>query len=731
VLTLILAAMGIFIVTRLVANSFEERLKNQLLEAGRVVSDEVVNRERFRLEIERVVVNTIGVANALANRNTAELEELVFPIIANARAIDSIVLVDTQGKEVIRFQRDVTSPGGFVDTTESSHLDFSEWPSMRQVLDNPEGNKETQLARDLKTGELIIYTIGSVRNEEGTVGAALIGTYLGNEITYLRSLALAQLVLFDENGQVIATTFGLSNREITQVFRVFTPERYQQVVRAQEVTLLDQVALPVEEETGNQVTVRDRNYRLAYAPFVLRNRVYGVYAVALATNFITETTNRSQMLLVTLFTAGAVGVFIIGSIIARRISRPILQLVQTSQVIASGNLSQRSGLKGEDEIGFLATTFDDMTARLQYLLKLQEEEASKLNAILNSIADGVIVQDLKGDVLIINPAAKAILEKLGQNLIPTSVPGQEIATRAEIEAQTSALLEHLADLEFREIDRFEVGRYVLSALSAPVITPDQVDLGAVVVLRDITREVESERLKDEFITSISHELKTPLTAIKGYNSLLKMMLEMSPPDEMDERQLSIVNTMEKELTDLDNLIQAMLDLSQIDAGELGVDQEPVDLSALVEEEALNWTAKMEDRELEFVTHVPDEPIWVTGDQNRLTRVMYNLIKNAHDYTLPGGKVEVSIKRENGRARVDVADSGVGIADEDQRFLYTRFFRAIHSEDMYEVSGAGLGLYMSKAIVEAHNGEMWMKSKLNEGSTFSFALPVADEDELEK
>jgi signal transduction histidine kinase len=207
-----------------------------------------------------------------------------------------------------------------------------------------------------------------------------------------------------------------------------------------------------------------------------------------------------------------------------------------------------------------------------------------------------------------------------------------------------------------------------------------------------------------------------------------MILEMKPAGQVEERQLSIVKTMEKELTDLDNLIQAMLDLSQIDAGELGVDHEPLDLSALVRTEAENWTDKMAARELEFTTDLPDEPIWVEGDHNRLTRVLYNLIKNAHDYTLPGGKVEISIKRENGQAQVEIADNGVGIAEEDQPFLYTRFFRAIHDQDTYEVSGAGLGLYMSKAIVEAHRGQLWMKSRLHEGSIVSFALPVIEPDE---
>lgn len=733
VLTVILAAMGIFIVTRLVANSFEDRLKNQLLEAGRVVSDEVVNRERFRLEIERAVVNTIGVPEAIVERDVKSLESLISPIIANSKGIDSIVIVDTQSHELIRFHRD---QDGFVVTSPDKGLDYSDWPIVQQILANPDGQKEAQLATDPATGQSIVYTVGPVVNNDGVVGAALVGTYLDKELQILQSLALAQLVLFDDTGQVIASTFGLDEVENREAFRVFTPERYRDVLaNSQSVTLLDEVEVSDNQTPdATNVTIRGRDYRLAYAPYILRGRVNGVFAVALATNFITETTGQSRAALIIIFTLGGLLVFGVGYGISRLISRPILQLARTARSIAAGNLEQQTGVKGDDEVGVLAGTFDTMTAELRRLLKIQEEEASKLNAILDSIADGVIVQDLNGEIMITNPAAEEILEKMTDNDRVAFKVGNKTIRQFDDNTDKPLLVKRFAGLEFQNTVRVEVGHQVLSTSSAPVVTPEGKQLGQVVVLRDITREVESEKLKDEFITSISHELKTPLTAIKGYNSLLKMMLEMKPPEgQIGERQLSIVNTMDKELTDLDNLIQAMLDLSQIDAGELGVDREPLDLLALIDEEIQKWSNKLEARDLKLSTHLPNEPVWVAGDHNRLARVLHNLIKNAHDYTLPGGNVEVMVTRKNGKAQVHIKDTGVGITSEDQRFLYTRFFRAIHDESTYEVSGAGLGLYTSKAIVEAHDGEMWMKSEVNQGSTFSFALPVINHntDEIDE
>ncbi len=736
-LTLVLAAMGVFIVTQLVAGSFEERLKNQLLSAGQVVSDEVVNRERLRLEIERVVANTIGVADALIDRDIKQLDELISPVIANAKIIDSIIIVDTQAKEVLRFQRVSQGTKVTVKTDANTGLDFSIWPAVTKVLADPKGFKEIQLTIDPELNEYLLYTIGPIQDsEDNVVGAALVGTYLDNEVAVLHELALAQLTLFDREGQILATTFALNENNKAEIFKVFTPQRYQEVLKDKDNTLLDQVQLSSQEGTVVDED-RERGYRIAYAPFVLRGREVGVYAVALSTNFITETTYNSQNWLVALFSVGVVTVFGIGWITSQRIIQPILRLVRTSQAISGGDLNQRTGLKRVDEIGILATAFDDMTDELQRLLQIQKEEASKLNAILNSIADGVIVQDINSQILIMNPAAEAILGDLGQSFVDTAIFQEEEFNPAEqvtATEYTTFFLNSLTGLEFKEAQRFPIGQQVLSALSAPVLTPDGKQLGSVVVLRDITREVESEKLKDEFITSISHELKTPLTAIKGYNTLLKMMLEMNPGDG-NERQISIIKTTEKEVTDLDNIIQAMLDISQIDAGELGVDQVPINLTELIKRESDAWHDKMAERELSFTLTLPDSPVWVEGDHSRLTRVIHNLIKNAHDYTLPEGEVEVFVTQENGQGQVDIIDTGVGIKEEDQRFLFTKFFRAVHEESHFgDVSGVGLGLYTSKAIIEAHNGELWMeKSKVYQGSKFSFALPVIepeifDEDE---
>ena len=719
VLTLLFTAFGIFVVTQLVVVGLEERLKNQLVDAGRIVSDEVVNREELRLETERLVANTEGIAEAVINRDYPQLNDLASPYIANSEDIDSIIIIDTQGKELLLLQRESDAPHALAQTELGSEVSYSSWPAVSKVLSNPDGSvKEIQLGRDPETGQLIIYTVGPINADSGIVGGVMVGTFLSKEIGALHRLALVDLTLFDENTNIIASTLVFNKDQLAEeIFASFTPERYQQVIeqqviQQQKITLLDEVS--VDTSNGPET------YRVAYVPFMLRRRVAGIYAVSLPTNFITEQDGATRNQLIIIFSFGVAAVFGVGYLISQRIVKPILQLVSTSQAIARGDLTQRTGLQREDEIGILANTFDEMTMELQKKTNELEEEASKLNAILTSIADGVLVQDLAGSIVRMNPTAEQILQELEENYLYAPPSPRSNNRAGHHNKQEMSLLDAFTKLEFHEAQRFEMGERVLSALSAPVVANDGERLGSVIVLRDITREVEAERLKDDFITSISHELKTPLTAIKGYLELFQMMT----PNKLNERELSWLMSSDKEVSDLDRLIQKMLDLSQIDAGELGTDAELFDLADLVEQETEKWLEKMVERKLSFEVQTSKTPIWIEGDWDKLSQVIYNLIENAHHYTLPGGEIQVLLKAKNGQAVFEVTDTGVGISTEDQRFLFTRFFRAIHEESTFEISGAGLGLYMSKAFIEAHkDGKIWMESQLNKGSKFYFSLPV--------
>lgn len=366
-------------------------------------------------------------------------------------------------------------------------------------------------------------------------------------------------------------------------------------------------------------------------------------------------------------------------------------------------------------IGYIAWAY-----LIQPIMKAYREEATKLTAILNSIADGVIVQNLAGEIETMNPSAQKIIdETVEAATMPHKI--DEKKQQAQIQARLSSLLSFLTNLRFYQNQDVEIGRRVLSARAAPIVSAEE-EIGSVVVLRDVTAEAEANRLKDDFITTISHELRTPLSVIKGYNDLLKMNASHIDGHYRDNFLQNIKNV-DENIDTLLNLIEQMLDLTQINAGSLGIDHERLDLLEIVKFEADQWRETMTEKALTYQLNLPQDPIWVTGDEDRLLRVMHNLLKNAYSYTLPGGQVEVAIQSMTHQVQVDVRDTGVGITERDKPLIFSRFFRAIHAEHTYEIGGAGLGLFLSRAIIEAHGGRIWFDSEMNKGSTFSFTLPT--------
>jgi signal transduction histidine kinase len=247
--------------------------------------------------------------------------------------------------------------------------------------------------------------------------------------------------------------------------------------------------------------------------------------------------------------------------------------------------------------------------------------------------------------------------------------------------------------------------------------PDGKQLGKVLVLRDITRETEVDRLKDEFIAQISHELRTPLTSIKGYSDLLLRAMGGTA-----DEQRPFLETINRHADTLDELIAGLLDFTQLEAGNLGLRFGPMSMEILVQQVAEKWAERFEEKGIEFSVQV-DGPIpQILGDEGRLRRALDNLVDNAFKFTLEGGEAAVLLGANDHSVTVAVKDTGVGIALEDQAHLFTRFYR-VGLERTVDVRGGGVDLYVTKAIIEGHGGEIWVESELGQGSTFTFTVPL--------
>jgi signal transduction histidine kinase len=260
-------------------------------------------------------------------------------------------------------------------------------------------------------------------------------------------------------------------------------------------------------------------------------------------------------------------------------------------------------------------------------------------------------------------------------------------------------------------------RRALAISSRATVDVDGRATGHVLVYKDVTDLVGALRVKDEFVASVSHELRTPLTSIMGYIDLSLLDGDLGP---RTRRQLEVAR---KNTGRLLRLVNDLLFTAQTDQGHLALDRTLVDLATIVRDSVEEVGERAREADVRLEVELPDLA-WVEGDPLRLGQVVDNLLTNAIKYSLPGGRVEVAMASEDpGSVGLTVRDQGIGISEEDQARLFTRFFRAREVQER-AIQGAGLGLSICKSLVEAHGGSVGVSSVPGGGTTFHVRLPLA-------
>ncbi len=702
-LTLIVAGIGAFIVVNLVTGTLQERFNNQLLDAGRVVAESMVSYEADRLAVLRQIAFTEGVAESIAANNRQTLAEIVPQIMANSPA-DAAVLLDNNGRELFSWQRLNTIPNPTLQA------DFSQIPDVQLVLagyTDEFGDKRAFLA-ETSSGPML-FTAGPVYLADEQVGVVLVGADVRKLVIALTQIAVARVTLYDQDGQVIATTLGDGRENIADLLQE-PPAQYATVRQllqespGQYQVVAENAALNVPLR---QLEILNQHYQLAFGDWRLRNASYGLFSVALPRNFIVNAAATSRDLLNIVFTAATIGVILIGFWVARRIVRPLNRLVDVTTAVTEGDLNQRTGIQRKDEIGTLATTFDAMTERLDERTRQLVAQKSELTAILQSIADGVIVLDNEDNIVTSNPAAQQLLSDLSEGF-----------STGVLNEMRGGRLPDFPATEGEQMRRYEMNGRVLSASSAPVLTPEGSRMGTVMVLRDITREAEADSLKDDFITTMSHELRTPLTVVKVYADLLNRSANGHLPDQ----QHLYLEKILKAGSELEQHIQKMISISEIQAGTLNLKRENFSFTALVHQITNRWQPPMAQKGIHFSVEQPAHELTIHGDSDRLQWAIDNLIENALNYTPAGNSVRLEVYEQGNSVCLDVIDSGIGIAAADQRYIFDRFFRAKNEQNFSE-RGIGLGLFITKELLTLHGGQISVSSKPGAGSTFHCELPL--------
>ncbi|WP_408955912.1 two-component system histidine kinase PnpS [Natroniella sp. ANB-PHB2] len=395
-----------------------------------------------------------------------------------------------------------------------------------------------------------------------------------------------------------------------------------------------------------------------------------------------------------------------------KLTTPIERITSAAQKIANGFLDHKLVIRTKDEIGQLAEMFNYMVSRVKEKIEELSAEKNKIEAIVTSIADGVIAVNIQEEVILFNPAAEDTFGVKEQEVIGKSII--QITKTYKLDELIEKTLQQ-AEVLTEEVEILLPEKRIFRIQVAPIKGNQEVR-GAVAVLRDITEIRRLERMRKDFVSNVSHELKTPLTSIKGY---VETLIDSKLDYETAQYFLRIIND---EANRLERLIINLLDLSKIESeSNLGGSQK-VDLVEVIRDASSLLKNKAEEKEIDLKLCLPLESTIIKGDQDQLARLMINLIDNAIKYTLQGGKVKVALYLENDEIILKVEDNGIGIPKEDLERIFERFYRVDKARTRKQ-GGTGLGLSIVKHIVRQYNGEIDVESKLEQGTKFIISLPI--------
>lgn len=401
-------------------------------------------------------------------------------------------------------------------------------------------------------------------------------------------------------------------------------------------------------------------------------------------------------------------------VVAQRITRPLRALTAAARALSDGDYSRRVvAADPADELGSLADAFNVMRIRLREQLETATLEQSRLAAILGSMVEGVVAVDREERVVHMNQVAADLL-----GVVPTSVQGRRIWEVTRVHGVAEALREAMNSDEPAERELRLPGRAdrVLEMLATPLRNGESGLRGAVLVLDDVTTVRHLETVRQDFVGNVSHELKTPVTAIRGLAETL-----IDDPKMPEKTQRSFLERIHDQSFRLSRLVVDLLSLSRLDADHHGLRSEPTHVQAAVRAAVRAVDPMGEAKSIRISADLPDVPVRVLGELQALEEAVSNLLENAIKYSSEGGTIEVAIRADDNEVTIAVADHGIGITKPHLDRIFERFYRVDKARSR-SFGGTGLGLAIVKHIVRSLDGDIDVTSEPGVGSTFTIRLP---------
>jgi signal transduction histidine kinase/DNA-binding NarL/FixJ family response regulator len=412
--------------------------------------------------------------------------------------------------------------------------------------------------------------------------------------------------------------------------------------------------------------------------------------------------NSSQRAIDVLVAAGIVALLAALALIAslvRSMRGPLDELVEATRELADGELARRVKPAGPRELRALAASFNDMAEALRTAQSRIESERHRLAVIIESLGDGLLVtQEGSPKIATVNPRA--------DELVPELRPGQRIDGPGSPLPELSIALDGETTIEH--------GGRMLAVTAAAL--GSEVD-GVVWTVRDVTERTRLERAKSEFVATASHELRSPLTSIKGFVELLGRSSE-----HLDARQQEFVDIILRSTDRLVELVNDLLDVARIEADSVEIARRPIDIGEAVREVAALMGPRIAEKHQHLGVYVAPALPLALADPTRIRQIIANLLTNAHLYTDDGGRIHIGAEADRAWVRIVVADSGVGLSAEEREHIFDRFYRA--RSGAASVPGTGLGLSIVRSLVDLHHGEIEVESESGRGTTFHILIPAA-------
>ena len=405
---------------------------------------------------------------------------------------------------------------------------------------------------------------------------------------------------------------------------------------------------------------------------------------------------------------------IFASLITWFISRPLRELSAAARAMGGGDFSRKPSVRSQDEIGELARALTHMSEEIEKKIEKIRQEGAKLDAVLSSMVEGIMVVNEKGRIVLLNPSLQKffLVDARPEGKVPL-----EVIANAKVQAIVDAVVQGQARWASEEIVVNQPMEKILQANAVAILRSGAPE-GAVVVFHDITELRRLEKIRQDFVANVSHELRTPISSIKGYAETL-----LSGAIDDKDNARDFVDIIYQNSNRLASLISDLLDLSKIESGKMKMDLVPTDLPPIIERCLGVLKKTIEEKSLSVNIEIAPRLPKALADERRMAQVVLNLLDNAVKYTAEAGSIQIRVFSAGAHLQVDIADTGVGIPENDLSRIFERFYRVDKSHSR-ELGGTGLGLSIAKHIVLAHQGQIWAGSTFGKGSTFSFTLPQA-------